>query len=316
MATELLAYTSRAVRAALRDLPDGSWEFTDRLDDDGMDETPLEIKVRLVVEGDAARFDFRGTSSAARGPLNANPAIVRSAVLYVIRSLCADDLPANDGLLDPVAIDVPPGSILDPGPGSAVAGGNVETSQRVVDVLLGALAGALPDHVPAASQGTMNNLALGGRVSGRPFTYYETVAGGAGAHPARDGADGVHTHMTNSSNTPIETLERTLPVRVRRYALRAGSGGVGRKSGGQGIVRELEALAPLTGTLLAERRHGRPYGLAGGSPGAAGRDRILAASGEERPIAAKSLFRLDPGDRLILETPGGGGWGLPGTEPA
>jgi len=311
MATELLAYTSRAVRAALRDLPDGSWEFTDRLDNDGMDGTPLEIKVRLVVEGDAARFDFRGTSSAARGPLNANPAIVRSAVLYVIRSLCADDLPANDGLLDSVAIDVPPGSILDPGPGSAVAGGNVETSQRVVDAVLGALGRAIPDRIPAASQGTMNNLALSGaRADGRPFTYYETVAGGAGGHPRAAGASGVHTHMTNSLNTPVEALERALPVRVVRYAYRRGSGGAGRRPGGDGLVRELEALSPMVGTLLADRRRIAPWGLAGGRDGRPGEDWIVRA-GRTENLPSKGRFALDAGDRIRIETPGGGGWGAP-----
>lgn len=311
MASELLAYTSRAVRATLRDLPEGSWEFTDRLDDDGIDVVPLEIRVRLVVLGDTARFDFRGTSGPARGPLNANPAIVRGAVLYVIRSLCADDLPANDGLLDPVAIDVPRGSLLDPGPGSAVAGGNVETSQRVVDVVLGALALAIPDRIPAASQGTMNNLALSGiRADGRPFTYYETVAGGAGGHPRVRGASGIHTHMTNSLNTPIEALERALPVRVVRYAYRKGSGGAGRHPGGDGLVRELEALSPIEGTLLADRRRTAPWGLAGGGDGRPGEDRIVH-DGNTEVLASKGRFVLEPGDRIRLESPGGGGWGAP-----
>ena len=222
--------------------------------------------------------------------------------------MCSSDLPT--GVLAPDFSS-------DPAACPAVAGGNVETSQRVVDVLLGALAGALPDRVPAASQGTMNNLALGGiRRDGRPFTYYETVAGGAGAHPRRAGADGIHTHMTNSLNTPIEALERELPVRVRRYGFRRGSGGAGKWTGGNGLVREIEALAPLEGTLLAERRASRPYGLAGGAPGAAGSDRIVEWGEKERPIPAKGAFRLTPGDRLIVETPGGGGWGAAGIEPA
>ncbi|MGH7565779.1 MAG: hydantoinase B/oxoprolinase family protein [Gemmatimonadota bacterium] len=311
MAADLLAYTSRAVRATLRDLPDGSWEFSDRLDDDGTDRIPLEIRVRLVVEGDEAGFDFRGTSAPTRGPLNANPAIVRSAVLYVIRSLCADDLPANDGLLDPVAISVPPGSLLDPGPGSAVAGGNVETSQRLVDVVLGALAQAIPDRIPAASQGTMNNLALwGARADGRPFTYYETVAGGAGGHPHAEGASGVHTHMTNSLNTPIEALERALPVRVVRYAYRRGSGGAGCRPGGDGLVRELEALLPMEGTLLADRRRTAPWGLAGGGDGRPGEDRTVR-DGHSEVLPPKGSFTLDAADRIRLETPGGGGWGAP-----
>ena len=315
MGKELLAYTSLAVRAALRDLPDGTWEFADRLDGDGAGEGPLAIRVRLTVAGETADFDFGGTAAAARGPLNANPAIVRSAILYVVRALCADDLPANDGLLEPVAIGVPSGSLLDPGPGCAVSGGNVETSQRIVDVVLGALARAMPDRIPAASQGTMNNLALSGALAGgRPFTYYETVAGGAGGHPDRAGASGVHTHMTNSLNTPVEALERALPVRVVRYSYRRGSGGAGRRPGGDGVVRELEALAPIEGTLLADRRRSAPWGLAGGEAGHPGRDTIVRG-GKAEPIPAKGRFDLAIGDRIRVETPGGGGWGVPEPDP-
>lgn len=311
MAVELLAYTSRAVRALLRGIPNGWWEFTDRLDDDGAGGEAPEIRVRLEVEGESARIDFRGSAPPALGPLNANPAIVRSAVQYVIRCLCADDLPANDGLLEPVTIDVPRGSLLDAGPGSPVAGGNVETSQRIVDALLGALSSAIPDRIPAASQGTMNNLVLSGtRADGRPFTYYETVAGGAGGHPSRAGASGVHTHMTNSLNTPIEALERALPVRVVRYAYRRGSGGRGRYPGGDGLVRELEALAPLEGTLLADRRRVAPWGLAGGEDGCPGEDRIVRGERLET-VRSKGRFALRAGERIRIETPGGGGWGAP-----
>ncbi|HET7692746.1 MAG TPA: hydantoinase B/oxoprolinase family protein [Gemmatimonadota bacterium] len=310
MGNELLAYTSRAVRAALRDLPDGSWEFADRLDGDGTG-VGLEIRVRVTVLGEGADFDFAGTSAPARGPLNANPAIVRSAILYVVRALCADDLPANDGLLEPVTIDVPRESLLDPGPGSAVSGGNVETSQRIVDVVLGALARAAPDRIPAASQGTMNNLALSGTLSGgRPFTYYETVAGGSGGHPDRAGASGIHTHMTNSLNTPVESLERALPVRVVRYGYRRLSGGAGHRPGGDGLVRELEALAPMEGTLLADRRDCGPWGLAGGEAGQPGRDAIVRG-GIEESLPSKGRFDLAAGDRIRIETPGGGGWGAP-----
>jgi N-methylhydantoinase B len=310
MAEAVLSWASRGVRALFRGMADGSWEFCDRLDDDGAGGGELEIRVRLEIAGDEARFDFAGTSRPARGPLNANPAIVRSALLYVIRALCEEEeLPANDGLLEPVAIDVPPGCLLDPGPGHPVAGGNVETSQRVVDAVLGALAGAAPDRIPAASQGTMNNLALSGeRADGSAFTYYETVAGGAGGHPGSDGASAVHTHMTNSLNTPVEALERALPVRVVRYGIRHGSGGAGRSTGGDGVVRELEALAPLEGTLLADRRLEGPWGLAGGSSGSPGADRI-ERDGRVEAIAAKGRFALAPGDRIRIETPGGGGWG-------
>jgi len=310
MGRELIAYTARAVGAALGDLPAGTWEFADRLDGDGMGGGPIEIRVRLTIEGEAAAFDFGGTSAPARGPLNANPAIVRSAVQYVVRALCADDLPANDGLLEPVTIEVPADSLLDPGPGSAVSGGNVETSQRLVDVVLGALAGAAPDRIPASSQGTMNNLALSGALAGGgPFTYYETVAGGAGGHPDRAGASGIHTHMTNSLNTPVEALERALPVRVVCYGYRRGSGGAGEMPGGDGIVRELEALAPVEGTFLADRRQNGPWGLAGGGDGRPGQDRIVRRDGAAEPLPAKGRFDLAPGDRIRIETPGGGGWG-------
>jgi N-methylhydantoinase B len=242
--------------------------------------------------------------------VNANPAIVRSAILYAIRALAPHDLPANDGLLDPIEIDVPRGSLLDPGPGHAVAGGNVETSQRIVDTILGALAEAMPDRVPAASQGTMNNLALSGAgADGLPFTYYETVAGGAGACPGTRGAAGIHTHMTNSRNTPLEALERALPVRAHRYGYRRGSGGRGRWPGGDGLVREFEALAPIEGTLLADRRRRGPWGLAGGGSGWTGADRIERAGGAVDPLSSKGPFSLGPGDRLVIESPGGGGWG-------
>ena len=211
----------------------------------------------------------------------------------MIRALCEDD-PANDGLLDPVSIVVPSGCLLNPGPGHAVAGGNVETSQRIVDVLLGAIAGAIPDRIPAASQGTMNNLAFSGaRPDGAPFTYYETVAGGAGGHPRAPGASGIHTHMTNSLNTPVEALERALPVRVARYAYRRGSGGGGLHAGGDGLVREIEALAPLEGTLLADRRRIAPWGCGEGGDGQPGADWIERGGVDPLPSKGKVL----PGPR-------------------
>jgi N-methylhydantoinase B/oxoprolinase/acetone carboxylase alpha subunit len=317
MGRELLAYSERAVRAHLIEVPDGRYTFEDFLDDDGFESVKLSIQVAIEIDGDHARIDFAGTAPAVDGPVNANPAIVRSAVLYVLRCLLREDAPANDGILAPVEITIPVGSLLDAQWPHAVAGGNVETSQRVVDVLLGALATALPGRIPAASQGTMNNLAFGGsRPDGRPFTYYETVGGGAGGHPSRAGASGIHVHMTNSLNTPIESLERTLPVRVRRYALREGSGGRGLRSGGEGLVREIEALSPLEVTLLADRRRRGPWGLAGGAAGMPGRDRVLGPTGSARPVPAKGQLELAPGERLVVETPGGGGWGECGTEPA
>lgn len=310
MGRALVAYSARLVRALLAEIPDGEHAFEDVLDDDGKGTESIVVRVRIAVAGERATIDFDGTDRAVPGPINANPAIVRSAVFYVLRALLAEDAPANDGILDPVEIRVPPGSLLDPPWGAPVAAGNVETSQRLVDVLLGALAEALPDRIPAASQGTMNNLALGGRgPGGGPVTYYETVAGGAGGHPDGPGAAGIHTHMTNSLNSPIEALERALPVRVRRYAIRADSGGAGRRRGGAGLVREFEALAPLEATILSERRARGPWGLAGGEPGAPGKNRRVTAGGREETLPGKATFRLEVGDRLVVETPGGGGWG-------
>jgi len=314
MARDLIGYAERSVRDLVDGMPDGRWSFADVLDDDGRGNEDLEIRVLVAIEGSDARFDFSGTSPAAEGPVNANPAIVRSAVLYVLRALLEDDVPANDGLLAPVEITVPEGSLLDAGWPRPVAAGNVETSQRIVDVVLGALAGAWPERIPAAGQGTMNNLTLGGRgIDGVPFGYYETIAGGAGGHPEGRGASGVHVHMTNSLNSPVETLERALPVRVWRYAIRRGSGGAGRHPGGGGLVREIEALAPIEATLLAERHRHAPYGLAGGGSGERGRARHLARDGSETVLSGKTSVRLEPGDRLVVETPGGGGWGDPGS---
>lgn len=310
MGTELVEYAARLVRGLLEEIPDGVHRFEDALDDDGLGTLDPTVRVTIEIAGDGARIDFAGTDPAVEGPLNANPAIVRSAVFYVVRTLLDEDAPANDGILAPLEIVVPEGSLLSPGWGRPVAAGNVETSQRVVDVLLGALSAALPDRIPAASQGTMNNLALGGaREGGRPFTYYETVAGGAGAHPDGPGAAGLHTHMTNSLNTPVEALERALPVRVRRYGYRRGSGGAGRHPGGDGLIREIEALAPLEATVLSDRRTRGPWGLAGGRPGAPGRNRRILPDETVEELPGKCELPLEPGDRISIETPGGGGWG-------
>jgi N-methylhydantoinase B len=251
-----------------------------------------------------------------RGNLNAVPAIVESAVAYCVRcvalALLGSDLPMNQGAFTPLTVHLPPGSLLNPHPPHAVAAGNVETSQRVVDVVFGALAQALPDLIPAASQGTMNNLAFGGSVGegAPPFAYYETIGGGAGAGPQGDGADGIHVHMSNTLNTPIEALEYSFPLRVRAYHLRRGSGGAGRRRGGEGLVRSLEFLAPVTATLTSERRRRAPYGLQGGADGQPGRNSLLR-DGVEIPLPGKVSLELQPGDVLRIATPGGGGWGRP-----
>jgi len=244
--------------------------------------------------------------------VNAVRAITLSACFYVLRCMLPEDAPATAGVLRPLTLDAPSGSIVNALPPAAVAGGNVETSQRIVDVLLRALAKAIPDRIPAASAGTMSNLTIGGvdPRSGDPFTYYETAAGGMGARQGIDGISGVQTHMTNSLNTPIEALEYAYPLRVRRYAYRDGSGGSGQFRGGDGLIREVEMLAPVQLTLLAERRRFRPYGLQGGGEGAAGAAWVVeAGTSEETRLPGKCSRHVDAGAVIRIETPGGGGWG-------
>ena len=230
------------------------------------------MRVAIKIRGGRATVDFQGSSPQCAGCVNAVFAITYSAVFYVFRCLLGENVPACAGLMDPIEVRAPEGSVVNARPPAAVAAGNVETSQRIVDVLLRALAQALPQRIPAASSGTMNNLSFGGvdPRTGEPFAYYETIAGGMGARPSADGLSGVHTHMTNSLNTPIEALESAYPVRVRRYSLRRGSGGEGKFRGGEGIVREIEFLTEVRGSILSDRRQFGPYGLAGGKPGRRG----------------------------------------------
>jgi N-methylhydantoinase B len=306
----LQAYSAALMRATLAALPPGTYRASDVLDDDGLGATRLPIVVAITIGRGRARVDFTGTAPQTRGPVNANLAVTRSAVLYVFTALAPEAIPPNDGLGRPLTIVAPARSIVDARFPAAVAGGNVETSQRIVDVLLRALARAAPDRIPAASAGSMNNVALGGTVGDQAFAYYETLAGGAGAGPHGPGVSAVHTHMTNTMNTPIEALEAYYPLRVRRYAVRRGSGGRGRHAGGDGIVREIEFLAPAQLTLLAERRQVPPWGLGGGGPGAPGRD-WLVRGGRTRRLPAKTTLAVEPGDRVRVETPGGGGFGRP-----
>jgi N-methylhydantoinase B len=296
------------MRALLGRLPSGTYRATDLLDDDGHGARRLPIRVAVTIRGGRARVDFTGTAAQVRGPVNANLAVTRSAVLYVFAALAGGTIPTNDGIARPIDIIAPEGTLVHARLPAAVAGGNVETSQRIVDVLLRALAQAAPDRVPAASAGSMNNVALGGVADGRAFAYYETLAGGAGAGPGRAGASATHTHMTNTMNTPIEALEAYYPLRVRRYALRPGSGGRGRWRGGDGLVREIELRADARVTLLTERRVLPPYGLAGGMPGACGRN-VLIRGRRARELPGKITLDMHPGDRLRVETPGGGGFG-------
>ncbi|MGH7895099.1 MAG: hydantoinase B/oxoprolinase family protein [Candidatus Binatia bacterium] len=301
-------YAEAMLRATLRALPSGTYRAFDVLDDDGLGTVRIRVRVAITIGRGRARVDFTGSAPQVRGPVNANLAVTRSAVLYVFAALAGDRLPANDGMARPLDIVAPEGTVVNALAPAAVAGGNVETSQRIVDVLLRALAKAAPGRIPAASCGSMNNVALGGIVDGRAFAYYETLAGGAGGGPGVPGASAVHTHMTNTMNTPVEALEAYYPIRVRRYALRSRSGGSGRFAGGDGLVREIEFLSNARVTLLTERRAVPPYGLAGGSPGVRGRN--LHLRGRRRvKLPGKTTLDVRPGDRLRVETPGGGGYG-------
>jgi N-methylhydantoinase B len=306
---ELRAYAERLTRNLLQRLPDGSYAYQDALDDDGITPGPVVIQARVTISGDGAEVDFTGSADQCRGSLNAVYAITLSAVYYVFRCLIGLDAPNNSGCLVPIRVIAPPGSVVNALPPAAVSGGNVETSQRIVDVLLGALAQAFPAGIPAASQGTMNNLIIGGLEPGRgPFTYYETIAGGCGARPNKDGASALHSHMTNTLNTPVEALEYAYPLRVLRYAIRRGSGGTGQFRGGDGIQRDIQVLTEAQATLLTERRRLKPYGLAGGQPGEAGQN-LLIRWDQEIPLPGKGTFELQAGDIISLRTPGGGGYG-------
>jgi len=306
----LQSYSVRLMKEALARIPAGTYTAEDFLDDDGHGSEPVRLCVSIKIGGGRTLVDFQGTSPQCAGCVNAVFAITYSAVFYVFRCLLGENVPACAGLMDPIELRAPEGGVLNARPPAAVAAGNVETSQRIVDVLLRALAQALPERIPAASSGTMNNLSFGGidPRSGDPFAYYETIAGGMGARPSADGFSGVHTHMTNSLNTPIEALESAYPVRVRRYSLRRGSGGKGRFRGGEGIVREIEFLTEVRGSILSDRRRFGPYGLAGGGPGRPGLNQ-LNVQGRRRKLPGKAAFSAPSGSVLRIETPGGGGWG-------
>jgi N-methylhydantoinase B len=312
-AEALIEYTARRMRACITSIPDGTYSAEDWLDDDGAGGGPVRIAVEITVDGDRARVDFAGSSPQRRGPVNAVASITLSAVYYVFRTLLDADVPASAGVLDPIEVVAPEGSVVNALPPAPVAGGNVETSQRIVDALYRALAAALPERVPAASQGTMNNLTIGGLDprTGRQFSYYETVGGGMGARPATDGLDAVHTHMTNSLNTPVEALEYAYPLRVVRYGVRRGSGGAGARRGGDGIVREVELLADARVSILSDRRDRAPYGLAGGAPGSPGRNSVARARTGAEELPGVCSLDLKAGDRVRIETPGGGGHGSP-----
>jgi N-methylhydantoinase B/oxoprolinase/acetone carboxylase alpha subunit len=307
---ELQNYSERMTRAAIRELPDGVYRFTDFLDSDGVTDRPVRIQVAIKIRSDSAVVDFTGSDRQVAGSINANYAVALSATMYAFRCLMAEDVPYNAGLLRPLRVIAPERSVVNAGEPAAMAAGNVETSQRITDVLLGALAQAAPGRIPAASSGTMNNLSLGGwdEQRKRPFAYYETIAGGMGASALGPGESAVHTHMTNSWNTPIEAFERQYPLRVHRYEVRRGSGGAGRHAGGEGIVREIEFLTGCDVTILSDRRTRGPYGLAGGERGRPGRNTLLRGTKRVK-VSGKQNFQVAEGDILRIESPGGGGWG-------
>jgi N-methylhydantoinase B len=318
-AVELLDYSEEMMRAFLNQVPSGTYHAEDFLDNDGISTKPVKIAVSLQFgkhlrsrsSGRAVVVDFTSSDPQVEGSVNAVEAITYSACFYVFRCLLAEDVPATAGLMGPIEVIAPKRTVVNARPPAAVVGGNVETSQRIVDVLLRALALAVPDRIPAAASGTMNNLTIGGidpRTS-EPFAYYETIAGGMGARPSKSGVSGVHTHMTNSLNTPAEALEYAYPLRVRQYSLRPDSGGKGKYSGGDGIIREIEALSDAEVTLLADRRERGPYGLAGGKEGTPGEAAIIRKDGTSQALPGKFNIRLRKGERIRIETPGGGGWG-------
>jgi N-methylhydantoinase B len=334
-ARELLDYSEEMMRAFLAGVPRGTYQAEDFLDNDGISDKPVRIAVRISIQdfsGGQARgrepaltkrsapkgrsrhaviVDFIGSDPQVEGSVNAVEAITYSACFYVFRCLLAEDVPATAGLMRPIQVIAPEGTVVNARLPAAVAGGNVETSQRIVDVLLRALAQAIPEQIPAAASGTMNNLTIGGidPRTHEPFAYYETIAGGMGARPTKPGVSGVHTHMTNSLNTPAEALEYAYPLRVQKYSLRPNSGGDGKHHGGDGVVREIEVLTDAEVTLLSERRTRGPYGLSGGANGLPGTAAAIRHDGSSQSLPGKFNIRLSKGERIRIETPGAGGWG-------
>jgi len=311
-AAALMDHGEARVRAALARLPRGRFRFADALDGDGIDPGPVRIAVTLMLFGTRVRADFSGSSAQVKGPVNAVEAVTRAATYYAVRCVLGGSLPVNDGTFRPIEVIAPPGSVVNPRPPAAVSAGNVETSQRIVDVVLGAFARALPDRIPAASYGTMSNLLIGGYRprDGRPFAYYETLAGGHGAGPGWDGASAMQAHMTNTRNTPVEALEHAYPLRVVATRIRSGSGGRGRWRGGEGIERVIALLAPARVTVMSERRVLRPWGLQGGRPGGRGVNRVRPRPRAlEQTLPGKFQIDLGAGAVLTVASPGGGGFG-------
>ncbi|MHA1974313.1 MAG: hydantoinase B/oxoprolinase family protein [Candidatus Hodarchaeales archaeon] len=305
----LLDLSEKSFLEQLDDFPDGEYSYFDFLDSNGLSDEPVKIQVGIKKQNRKLKVDFEGTDPQQEGNVNAPKSVVYSCVYYVFRSLTDPTIMTNAGLFRNIDTIIPKGSFLDPKLPAAVSSGNVETSQRIVDVLLGALSKALP-HIPAASQGTMNNVSIGGKdLDGKAFTYYETIAGGAGGAPSYEGVSGIHSHMTNTLNTPIEALELSYPVRVKQYSFRDGSGGIGQFRGGDGIIREIECLVDSSVSLQTERRKFVPYGLKGGSEGKKGVNLKKRLDGTQEVLPGRAILRFKAGESLIILTPGGGGYG-------
>ncbi|WP_256300036.1 hydantoinase B/oxoprolinase family protein [Haloarchaeobius salinus] len=312
---EIQDYSEARMRAEIEDLEDGTYEFSDVLDDDGLGNEDLRIQAAVTVDGDDVTVDFEGTADQTEGPVNAVLAVTASATYYSVRCVTDPDIPPNHGCYRPIEVQAPEGSIVNPNPPAAVVGGNLETSQRVTDVVLGAFAQQAPERVTAAGQGTMNNITFGGTDprTGTPYAFYETQGGGFGGRVGKDGMDGVHVHMSNTMNTPVEVLETAYPLRVGRYELRQDSGGPGEFRGGLGIRRDIQVRDHEAHfSLLADRHTHQPYGLEGGEPGESGAAELTTAEGESRRLPQKSTHELPPGATVSIRTPGAGGYGEPG----
>ena len=307
---QLKEYAERLMQNVIKQLPDGLYSYTDYLDDDGKGSAPVPISVDLKINNSAIIADFSRSADQTDTPINTVRSVVMSATAYVFQCLVGEGHPINQGSYRPLHIKTRPGSIVDANKPAPVAAGNVETSQRIVDVLLGALAQAVPERIPAASSGSMNNIAIGGEKNhtGEEFSYYETIGGGMGGRPTLAGLSGIHTHMTNTMNTPIEALEHSYPLMVEQYGLRRGSGGKGLHRGGDGIIRSYRFLEKARVSLLTERRKLSPYGLAGGENGLTG-ENILVQKKKRKKLGGKLVFEAEEDDLLVIKTPGGGGWG-------
>lgn len=306
--SELNDYGERLARSVINDIPNGEYKFSDVMDDDGLGNFDLKISATIHIKDHNVDVDFNGTTDQTEGNINCPLSVAAAAVYYVFRCLMPKQTPACAGSFRPITLTAPEGCLLNAKRPAAVAAGNVETSTRIVDVVMGALAQALPDKIPAASHGSMNNLAMGsiGRgVNEKAWDYYETIGGGMGASSKGDGIDAVQTHMTNTRNTPIEVMETSYPVRIKQYAIRKDSGGVGLHKGGDGLIREFEFLKPANVTLLTERRLHSPWGLNNGINGGCGQNLL-----NSKPLASKVCFDVTKGDCLMIKTPGGGGWGV------